>query len=267
MGESRAVDDALTWFALNAATANVVMQLARLPVGHGVAASRVPSGRADLHPVKRLRTTLSYMAIAWWGDAGERDTMRREVDRSHRHVHSLPGDPVRYNAFDRDLQLWVAACLYQGTVDVLTALRRDTDLDAVYAHASRLATTLQVPADRWPADRAAFAAYWDGAVGEIATDAVTRAYLRDLIALRGLPRPVRRAAGPFHRFVTTGFLPPAFRAELDLPWTASDQRRFDALTRAAAVADRALPRAARRFPWNLYLRDARRRIRRGRPIV
>ncbi|WP_019634186.1 oxygenase MpaB family protein [Actinomadura atramentaria] len=266
----RAVADTLSWFALNAATANVIMQLALLPVGHGVAESKVESGRADLHPVKRLRTTLSYVAVAWWGTEDERLAMRAEVNRSHRHVHSAPGDPVKYNAFDRDLQLWVAACLYRGTVDVLTVLHGRPDdayLDTVYAHASRLATTLQVPRDRWPRDRAAFAEYWETAVRRTEMDDVTRRYLRDLIDLRGLPRPVRRTAAPFHRFVTTGFLPPLFREQLGLTWTRRDQRRFNAFTRVAGLADRALPRAARCFPWNVYLWDARRRIRGGRPIV
>ena len=40
------------------------MQLARPGAGYGVMESRVESGRADRHPIKRARTTLTYLAVA-----------------------------------------------------------------------------------------------------------------------------------------------------------------------------------------------------------
>ena len=109
-------------FGLAAGNANVIMQLARLPIGHGVARSRVDSGRVDKHPIKRLRTTVTYLSIALLGTDDERQTMRHEVNRAHSQVRSAPGDPVAYNAFDPELQLWVAACLYWGTADVYRKL-------------------------------------------------------------------------------------------------------------------------------------------------
>src|SRR4051794_41006642 len=42
------------------------------------------------------------------------DPDRRAVNKSHAQVYSLPESQVSYNAFDKDLQLWVAACLYKG---------------------------------------------------------------------------------------------------------------------------------------------------------
>ena len=109
-------------FGLAAGNANVIMQLARLPVGHGVARSTVDSGRVDKHPIKRLRTTASYLAVSMLGTEDERRAMRHEVNRAHTSVHSEPSDPVPYNAFDQDLQLWVAACLYWGTADLFRLL-------------------------------------------------------------------------------------------------------------------------------------------------
>ncbi|MFC9973035.1 oxygenase MpaB family protein [Spirillospora sp. NPDC127200] len=262
--------DGVTMFALAAAGANVIMQLSRLPVGHGVAKSTVESGRIDKHPLKRLRTTLSYIMVAMQGTPAEREAMRRETDRSHRQVHSAPGEPVRYNAFDRELQLWVAACLYWGTEDVYTKLYgRPTEeqRDEFYRHAARFGTTLQVTEDMWPADRAAFEEYWAKGLEQVEMDGLTRAYLYRFSGLGFLPTPFRLAFGPLHRFLTTGFLPERFREELGLPWSAAHQRRFDAFCRASAVVNRALPRPAREFPWNLYLRDVRRRVRTGRPIV
>ncbi len=53
--------------ALLAGPANVIMQLANPGVGYGVVESRVDSGRTDLHPVKRARTTFTYLAVATRG--------------------------------------------------------------------------------------------------------------------------------------------------------------------------------------------------------
>lgn len=264
------VTDALSGLALAAAGANVVMQLAQLPVGHGVARSSVDSGRIDLHPIKRTRTTLSYLMIALLGTEDERDYMRREVNRAHRQVRSGPDDPVPYNAFDTDLQLWVAACLYKGVEDVHRVLFGAPDpetADIVYRHASRLGTTLQVREDQWPSDREAFQRYWDEQVERIEMDDLTREYLLGVAEARFYGPPFTWVLSPLARFLTAGFLPPAFRAELGLDWDAGRQRWFETSMRAAATVNRHLPGPLRRFPLNLYLRDTRRRIAAGRPIV
>ena len=112
------IRDALCLLALLSGGANVVMQLSRLPVGHGVASSTVDSGRIDKHPLKRTRTTCAFLVIAMFGSEKERLVMRREIAKAHQHVHSQPADEVRYDAFDSQLQLWVAACLYKGVEDV-----------------------------------------------------------------------------------------------------------------------------------------------------
>lgn len=262
--------DSISGLSALAGAANVIMQLSWLPVGHGVAESRVDSGRLDKHPLKRTRTTFSYVMVAMLGTDAERAAMRREVNRAHRRVHSRPGDPVRYNAFDPELQLWVAACLAWGVEDVYTKLWGEPDpatAEAMYRHSARFGTTLQVPEEMWPADRAAFEEYWQDALTKVEMDATTRAYLRDFAALRFLPRPLSATLGPLNVFLTTGFLPERFRAELGLAWTPRDQARFDRTIRTLAAINRALPRPVREFPWNLYWWDLRRRIRTGRPIV
>src|SRR4051812_18783865 len=96
-------------------TANVVMQLALLPVGRGVAESTVDSGRVDKHPYKRQRTTGQYLIVALLGSDEERKAMRDQVNRQHAGVVRKEGEAeVAYNAFDPELQLWVAACIYVG---------------------------------------------------------------------------------------------------------------------------------------------------------
>ena len=112
------VDEGLMGVALLAGPANVIMQLARPGVGYGVLESRVESGRADRHPIKRARTTFTYLAVATAGSDAQKKAFRDGVNRAHAQVYSTPDSPVRYNAFDRDLQLWVGACLYKGGLDI-----------------------------------------------------------------------------------------------------------------------------------------------------
>ena len=69
-------------------------------------------------------------------------------------MRSQPGDAVQYNAFDTDLQLWVAACLYKGAEDIFRLLRPEPDpasLDVIYHYGRHLGTTLQVTDEMWPA--------------------------------------------------------------------------------------------------------------------
>jgi len=107
-------DDGLMGVALLAGPANVIMQLARPGVGYGVLESRVESGRVDRHPIKRARTTFTYLAVATKGCPEQKAAFRRAVNRAHAQVYSTDESPVEYHAFDRDLQLWVGACLGAG---------------------------------------------------------------------------------------------------------------------------------------------------------
>ncbi len=196
--------------------------------------------------------------------------MRRAVDRQHRHVRSRPGDPVAYDAFDPELQLWVSACLYTGLEDVHRILfgpLDDAERDVMYRHAARLGTTLQVSEDRWPADREAFQRYWDDGVRRIEMDDVTRRYLQGIARADFVAAPLRWSIGPVNELLTMGFLAPRFRDELGLPWSPARQRAFDSLVGTAAAVHRRLPGPVRAFPFDLCLWDTRRRIRSGRSIV
>jgi len=255
---------------LAAAGANVIMQLSLLPIGHGVAESVVHTGSLYRHPIKRTRTTLGYIMIALFGTEHERDVLRREVNRQHRQVRSSPNSPVAYDAFDPELQLWVAACMYRGLYDTVTVLHDDVDpraLDTLYARCARFATTLQVPDAMWPKDRDAFDAYWARQVREVALDDVTRRYLLGIASLTFLPSPLRVVLAPLHRIVTAGFLPATFRDELGLAWDQRRQVVFHAFVATLRGVNRLAPRALREFPLNVVLWDARRRIRQGRRFV
>jgi uncharacterized protein (DUF2236 family) len=127
-------DDGLMGVALLAGPANVIMQLANPAVGYGVVESRVDSGRTDLHPIKRARTTFTYLAVATRGSDAQKAAYRRAVNKAHAQVYSTEDSPVKYNAFDTNLQLWVAACLYKGGVDVFRMFIGELDDEAADQH-------------------------------------------------------------------------------------------------------------------------------------
>jgi uncharacterized protein (DUF2236 family) len=260
----------LNGLSLALAGANVIMQLSRLPVGRGVVESTVESGSLYKHPIKRTRTTLGYIMIALFGTQHERTVLQREINRQHQSVHSGVGHDVEYNAFNPELQLWVAACMYRGLQDAITFLygRPDTEtLDSLYQFSSRFATTLQTPESMWPVDRTAFEEYWDDSLQHVVMDDSTRNYLYGIASLGFLPTPFRSILGPPHRFITAGFLPAIFRDELGLVWSSRRQHLFEYLITIFAFLNRLLPWPLREFPWNIALWDTRRRIRSARPIV
>src|ERR1700758_5556755 len=193
------IDEAWRGVALLAGPANVIMQLARPGVGYGVMESRVESGRVDRHPIKRARTTFTDLAVATGGSDAQKAAFRQAVNRAHAQVYSTPDSPVRYNAFDVDLQLWVGACLYKGVVDVYRTFIGELDsanADRHYREGMVLATTLQVPPEMWPADRAAFDRYWQESLAKVHIDDAVRDYLYPIAAGRmpglALPGPLQR---------------------------------------------------------------------------
>ena len=266
--------DGLMGVTLLAGPANVIMQLARPGVGYGVLESRVESGRIDLHPIKRARTTFTYLAVAVAGNDAQKAAFRRAVNRAHAQVYSTPDSPVQYNAFDPELQLWVAACMYKGGLDVYRTFigeMDDEEADRHYREGMALGATLQVPPEIWPADRAAFDRYWDESLGKVHIDDAVRDYLYPIAVARmrgrALPGRLRRLPESVALLITSGFLPQRFRDEMRLPWDPAKQRRFDRLMAALRTVNRVIPRFVRRFPFNLMLWDLDRRIKTGRPLI
>jgi uncharacterized protein (DUF2236 family) len=268
------LDDGLMGMELLLGPANVIMQLARPGVGYGVLESRVESGRIDLHPIKRARTTFTYLAVAMAGSEAQKTAFRRAVNRAHAEVYSTPDSPVQYNAFDPDLQLWVAACLYKGGIDfyrMFVGEMDEQDADRHYRDGMVLGTTLQVPPELWPPDRAAFDRYWQQQLDKVHIDDTVRDYLYPIAVSRmrgiALPASLRRLPESLALLITTGFLPQRFRDEMRFSWDAAKQRRFDRLIAVLRTVNNLMPRFVRRFPFNVLLWDVDRRIKAGRPLV
>ncbi|GFG52997.1 hypothetical protein CQY20_04980 [Mycolicibacterium agri] len=259
---------------LLAGAANVIMQLSRPGVGYGVVESRVESGRIDRHPIKRARTTFTYLAVAAQGTPEQKAAFRRAVNRQHAQVYSTDESPVSYNAFDPELQLWVGACLYKGVRDVYRIFVGEPDDEAeelLMEEGIGLGTMLQVPREMWPADQAAFDGFWEESMAKVHIDDRVRDFLMPIAMGRvrkvKLPAPLQRRLDDINLLITTGFLPQRFRDEMRLPWDEQRQRRFDRLMRRIKFVNDLMPKFVREFPFNVLLKDLDWRIRTGRPLV
>lgn len=266
--------DVRPWMDLLAAAfgggANVVMQLGWPPVGYGVQESVVDSGKIFLHPWKRARTTATFLSVALLGTDEDRAAFRAAVDTAHRQVRSTPRSPVRYNAFDPELQRWVAACLFVGAWDYRAAVHgpvSDDDAEQFYRHAARLGTTLQVRRELWPPTIAEFWEYWEAGKQRVHIDATTRAYLLDILEVRFLPRTLQALLGRWMRWVNTGFLHQEFRDQMGLRWTARDQRRLERVCRVVRALRGVTPGVLWWGPAYLNLWDLRTRRRLGLRLV
>jgi len=267
-------EDGIPGIALLAGPANVIMQLGRPGVGYGVKESRVESGRVDRHPIKRARTTFTYLAVATRGNPEQQKAYRKAVTQAHAQVVSTEESPVKYNALDPDLQLWVAACLYKGGVDVRRTFIGEMDdetADQHYRDSMALGTMLQVRPEMWPADRAAFDKYWEEQLEQIHIDDTIREFLYPIAVARlgslRLPGPLQHVSESVALLITTGFLPQRFRDEMKLEWNLSKQREFDALMTAIRLGNNVVPSLVRNFPFNVLLHEVNWRMRTGRPLV
>lgn len=264
------IQDAFDGWAAAGSAANVAMQLGWPEVAYGVMESKVESGALMKHPWKRLRTTEQYLAVAILGTDEERAAYRKAIDSAHRMVRNTATSPVKYNAFNPELQLWVAACLYIGFEDthqLLHGRMNEEQAEQFYQSSSTLGTTLQVTADMWPASRKEFDHYWNVACRRVTFDDAQKQFINDLIDLKMITPALGLPLRGLLRFLTVGFLAPLFREKLELSWSAKDQRRFDNLFLFVGFVNRFLPRPLRFSAFYLIMRDFRLRLRENKALI
>jgi uncharacterized protein (DUF2236 family) len=234
----------------------ILLQIADPAVGHGVARHSDFASR----PLDRLHATLTYVYAVACGTPADIEAVVRRVNRAHAPVHGAGDDrSPGYNAFSPDLQLWVAATLYDSAMTVRELVfgpLADAEADGVYAQYADLGTRLQMPATLWPSDRTAFTRYWQEHLDRLATDATTRAVVRQLLYPSVGPL-LLRAVMPLGRLLTVGLLPPRVRELYGLRWTPALERRFQRVFRLASLVYPRLPRRVRQWPKNHYLRALR----------
>lgn len=235
---------------------SILLQLADPAIGHGVANHSDFAGR----PLDRLNGTLSYVYAIACGTAEEAATARRRVNHAHAPVHSPGGGgSPAYNAFTPELQLWVAATLYDSAItmhELVYGSLDDQVAEDLYQEYASLGTALQVPPGLWPRDRAAFRVYWNDRITQLRTDAATRDVARQLLHSRAMPFWPRLTL-PLVRLMTAGLLPADVRELFGLAWSPAAGRRFDRVVRVTRVVYPALPRRLRHWPKDHYLRALR----------
>lgn len=230
----------------------VLLQIAHPSIGLGVA----EHSDFEQAPLHRLHGTLAFVYAISLGTEGDVAIVRREVNRAHAPVRG-----PSYSAMDPDLQLWVAATLYDSAIVMWERIHGPIEPDAadlLYREYARLGTELQLPHDAWPADRAAFASYWNAQVESLEVSDAARQISRSLLWSRKLPWYLR-ALLPIVRLVTAGMLPASVREQFDFAWSTARGRRLERLLAVAGAFNRVAPSGLRHYPSRYYLRRLRAR--------
>ncbi|KAJ0414768.1 hypothetical protein BJY00DRAFT_320778 [Aspergillus carlsbadensis] len=112
--------------------------------------------------IDRAEKTAIYVYMMVYGTQEEKNFIKEWVNRMHARVKGGDGESA-YFAQDPDLQLWVAATLYIGwvkTYEMAFGPLPEDRAERVYQEFSVFGTSLQVPREKWPKDRAAFDEYY-----------------------------------------------------------------------------------------------------------
>jgi uncharacterized protein (DUF2236 family) len=220
----------------------ILLQVADPSVAAGVARHSDFAHR----PVDRLRNTLTFAYATVLGTLDDVASVTRHVN----HVHV----PVN-KAEDAELQLWVAATLYETAALVHEVVygsvssELDDELLAAYAP---LGTSLQMPASLWPTSRAQFDLYWDARVGRLDVTADARRIAHDLFAPVTAPTWVR-AALPLARLLTIDLLPAPVREAYGFRFGPLKRAKARWAWRVIRVIARALPARVKSWPTRYLL--------------
>ena len=224
----------------------ILLQVAEPAVAAGVARHSDFAHR----PVERLRNTLTFAYAVVLGTPDDAARVASLVNRAHVAVN---------RAEDAELQLWVAATLYDTAVTVHDRVFGPGDealADALYRDYAALGTSLQMPASLWPANRAEFRTYWESRIAKLEVTDDARQIAHDLFAPVTAPAWLR-AGLPIGRTLTLDLLPASIRAAYGFDWTARDQRRAGRAWLLLKVLVAITPHRFRSWPSRHYLKRLR----------
>jgi uncharacterized protein (DUF2236 family) len=225
----------------------ILLQLANPAIGQAVAEHS--NFAAD--PLRRLRNTLTYVYALVFGTPAQIAAVTAMVNEAHAPVRS-----ETYDASDAQLQLWVAATLYETATRIHERIfgpLGDEDADSVYREYAVVGTALGMPASLWPANRAAFRSYWEEQLPGLTVDDRVRAVSRQLLHPTTGPFWMR-ASMPIARLTTAGLLGSELREAYALPWDPHRERRYERLMTVTSRLYPHIPARLRHWPRDHYLR-------------
>lgn len=231
---------------LAGAGAAIALQVAHRPVAAGV--QHHSNFTAD--PLGRLRRTLQYLTAIVLPEAqSARATVTDWVARAHDPVEGT-ADGKSYSAADPETQRWVTATLYWTAEEIrwrIWGQQNSDDAEQIYRSYAELGTSLGMPKEYWPQDRAAFQQYWDRQLTTLEVTTSAKTIIDDLFTAAHAPAWLR-AGMPVARFLTAGLLPAHIRVQLGLNWDGADSMREDRLWRLLRKGYPRLPTGIRHIP-------------------
>ena len=171
------ISEAIDFWSLAGAAANVVMQLGWPEVAYGVMESKVESGSLMKHARGSGRAPPPSTSPSPSSVPTEKEAFREAVNSAHRHVKSDDRSPVRgiQRVQPRAAVVGCGVPVHRRRGQSPAAARRDErgGFREFYQSAKTLGTTLQVPDDMWPATRKDFDHYWNVACQRVVIDDTT----------------------------------------------------------------------------------------------
>ena len=204
------------------------------------------------HPLERLHNTLTFAYAVVLGTDADAERVAGFVNRAH-----VPVDKGE----DADLQLWVAATLYDTAAlvhEVVYGAPDDELADDVYREYERLGTSLQMPASLWPAGRGDFDEYWSERIRGLDVTDDARRIARDLFHPVTAPRWLRSAL-PLARLLTIDLLPKPVRKAYRFRHGPIRRWKARQAWRVIRLIALLLPARVKSWPARHYLAQLRRK--------
>jgi len=229
----------------------ILLQVAEPGVGRGVD----EHSNFAYRPIDRLRTTMTYVYCMVYGTVEEKQAIINMVHRAHSVVRG-----ENYSADDPELQLWVSATLYAAATEIYEKFFGELDEetnDEIYREYSVLASSLRVPAELWPVNRAAFWTYFNHKLDTVVVTPYAKNVCRDLLFNKKTPF-ILKGGMPMIRVLTAEWLPPRLREAYGIK---RKPRTYKVVLTLLKAIYPSLPASIRTYPVKFYLRDMRKRLR------
>jgi uncharacterized protein (DUF2236 family) len=190
----------------------------------------------------RVKRSLPPIFMTVYG--ADSDNPGQQVRDFHHNIKGQMPDGSRYHALDPETYFWAHATFVEQVLYFAdTFVRRLTraEKEQIYLESKTWYRRYGVSDRAMPADYAQFEQYWNRMLDEVVVGHKTAKYGVGYVT-KGFPRPkgvspalwrvVSVVFNPVAAFLTTGGMPPSTRAQLGLPWSDRQQRRYQ---RFAAV--------------------------------